>query len=246
MLGSRQNCASRDRSGRFAWSHEAIPTWERRDAAQFEFSAITSSMRRGLSGIASAVSVATSPRPSGYADRIPLTRTKPLRLASERRRRCEVDRAWAQGQRLLARRMRRVRAPLRETSVVTLVHHTDTDFRLCRLPFEDLVGLQRRAEALQWGTRWTSEEALRGHLRDEEVLLMTFMREEWADQVRAIRCVVLASLAGDSAGCLVTVDVEPEALPGLGEVVRDAAVCSALSRVFRLGLSGGIQVASKP
>lgn len=67
---------------------------------------------------------------------------------------------------------------------------------------------------------------------------MTFMREERAGSLHAIRCLVLAALAEGSAGCIVTVDVEPETLPTLGKSVDDAEVRDALSRVFRLGLTG--------
>ncbi|WP_207891376.1 hypothetical protein [Nocardioides jejuensis] len=82
-------------------------------------------------------------------------------------------------------------------------------------------------------------------MRDDEVLLMTFMREELGGGVRAIRCLVLAALAEDSAGGLATIDVEPERLPSMGREVADAAVRRSLHRVFRLGLNG-IQVVSKP
>lgn len=128
---------------------------------------------------------------------------------------------------------------------MTFVERADPDFRLCRLRFDELIGLQRRAEDLRWATRWTSEAALRGQLRAEEVLLMTFMREERAGSLHAIRCLVLAALAESSAGCIVTVDVEPATLPTLGTSIDDPEVRDALSRVFRLGVTG-IQVVAKP
>jgi hypothetical protein len=127
---------------------------------------------------------------------------------------------------------------------VALVEYSDPDFRLCRLTFDDLVGLQRRAEELEWGTRWSSESALRTQLRDEPVLLMTFMRQQRAGNYRSMRCAVLAALAQDSAGCIVTLDVEPERLASLGDAVLDPGVRHALFRIFQLGLSG-IEVASK-
>ena len=132
-----------------------------------------------------------------------------------------------------------------QTSLVAFVQYTDPDFQLCRLSFDELVGQQRRAESLEWGTRWTSEAALRKQLRAEPVLLMTFMREERSGVLRAMRCAVLAALAEDPAGCIVTVDIEPERLASLGEAVVDADVRHALFRVFQLGLTGGIQVGSK-
>jgi hypothetical protein len=115
---------------------------------------------------------------------------------------------------------------------VAFIQYTDPDFRLFRLPFEGLVDLQRRAESLQWGTRWTSEDALRAQLRAEKVLLMTFMREERAGNLRAIRCLVPAALAENSAGCLVTIDVEPDRLVTIGDVVADSR--GSLRAVSRL------------
>jgi hypothetical protein len=122
---------------------------------------------------------------------------------------------------------------------MSTIHSTDPDFRVCRIKFETLIELQLEAESRGWGTRWTSVEALRRQVRNDDVLLRSFMREKWSGALRSYRCLVLFAAAGDAhGGGVVTIDIDPGRLESLNRLDRDPDVRAAFVRVFDLAMSG--------
>jgi hypothetical protein len=125
------------------------------------------------------------------------------------------------------------------------IRPTDPDFRVCRIKFETLIELQLEAESRGWGTRWSSVEALRRQVRDDDVLLRSFMREEWSGTLRSYRCLVLFAAAGDvHGGGVVTMDINPGRFESLDRLDRDPDVRAAFVRVFNLAM-GGLSLLSK-
>jgi hypothetical protein len=129
---------------------------------------------------------------------------------------------------------------------VALIKSDDPDFRVLRVDFETLVQIQLEAESHGWGTRWSSVAALRGQVKEAEVLLQSIMRQERDGAVRAYRCFVLFSTVdGNTAGGLSTIDVEPTRFESLPRLDRDPDVRKAFARMFALA-TGGISMGSKP
>lgn len=124
---------------------------------------------------------------------------------------------------------------------MSLITTDDPAFRVCSISFETLIDLQRRAEDQQWGTRWTSIEALRSQVANEAILLMTFMREH-----QAIRCLVLGRTAAEHGplGVMATLDVEPEVVASLAPLAEGGRAIETLAQVLRLA-AGSISVVSK-
>jgi hypothetical protein len=128
---------------------------------------------------------------------------------------------------------------------MSMMHSSDSDFRICRIGFDGLVEIQSAAERQGWGTRWTSINALRSQVKEEDVLLQTLMREERDGVVRSYRCLVLFSLVGAAvAGGVATIDLEPARLELLARLDRDPDVRAALVRMFSLA-TGGTTMVSK-
>lgn len=128
---------------------------------------------------------------------------------------------------------------------MSLVRSSDPDFRVCQVGFADLLELQSRAEREGWATRWSSEESLRGQVKETAVFLCTMLREERNGEVRSYRCLVLFPAAkGGAAGGVTTIDIAPEALASLERIDRDPQVRKALARMFSIA-SGGISMVSK-
>ncbi|MFD7077420.1 hypothetical protein ACFV9G_24640 [Nocardioides sp. NPDC059952] len=126
-----------------------------------------------------------------------------------------------------------------------LIDSTDPDFKVCQLDFEVLLELQRDAEARGWGTRWSTVGALRGQVKEGQVLMQSFMREQHGGGVHAYRCLVLfATAVGESAGGVATIDVDPGRYEQLPRIDRDPDVRAAYVRIFRLAM-GGIEMISK-
>lgn len=121
----------------------------------------------------------------------------------------------------------------------------DGDFRICRIGFQELVVIQAEAEERGWSTRWTSEQALRGQVKEEPVLLHPLIREERAGAVHSYRCLVLFSTVDrGGAGGVVTVDVEPARFSSFERIDQDPTVRQALVRIFSLA-SAGISMVPK-
>lgn len=128
---------------------------------------------------------------------------------------------------------------------MAMMHPDDPDFRICRIKFDLLVEIQVAAEALGWGTRWTSVDALRSQVEEEDVFLQALMREERDGVVRSYRCLALFSLAGAiQAGGVATIDLEPTRFESLARLDHDPDVRAALVRMFSLA-TGGIATVSK-
>ncbi|MEU7798905.1 hypothetical protein AB0J14_16265 [Micromonospora arborensis] len=126
-----------------------------------------------------------------------------------------------------------------------MIHSTDPDFRVLQADFATLLELQSEAEDRGWATRWTSVGALRSQVKSEPVLLQSLMREKWAGEVRAYRCLVLFSAVDDgAAGGLATIDISVDRFESLDRLDRDADVRKAFVRVFSLAM-GGISMVSK-
>lgn len=126
-----------------------------------------------------------------------------------------------------------------------VVRSTDPDFRVCQITLSTLIEIQRHAEDQGWSTRWSSEDALRGQVKETTVLLYPVLREERSGALRAYRCLALFSTVdADSPGGITTVDVSPEMFGSLDRIDRDADVRKALVRVFSLAL-GGISEVNK-
>lgn len=122
--------------------------------------------------------------------------------------------------------------------LVSTIRPTDPDFRICLIGFEELLEIQAEAESRRWGTRWTSEAALRNQVREGPVVLRSFMREERENAVRAYRCILLFAVANKSGvGATATIDVVPERLISLGRIDRDPDVREALTLMFSLAIN---------
>ena len=119
------------------------------------------------------------------------------------------------------------------------IRPTDPDFRICLLSFNELLEIQAEAENREWGTRWTSEAALRGQVKEGPVVLRSFMREERGNTVRAYRCLLLFAVAGrGGAGATATIDATPERFASLGRIDRDPDVRGALTLMFSIAVNG--------
>lgn len=79
---------------------------------------------------------------------------------------------------------------------MSAIRPTDRDFLLSEISFDELVEIQLEAESREWGTRWTSVEALRSQVAEAPLLLKSLLREERNGFVRAYRCLALFSPAG--------------------------------------------------
>lgn len=118
-------------------------------------------------------------------------------------------------------------------AAVPAIQITDDDFRVCQISLDQLVGLQVSAEQHGFATRWTSAQALRAQVRDTPILLMTLLREERLQALRAYRCLVLLDVARpQTTTTLVTFDIAPERLAELPRLDRDADVRAGLARLF--------------
>ena len=121
----------------------------------------------------------------------------------------------------------------------------DPDFRVCKVEYVELLEIQREAESLKWGTRWSSVEALRRHVKEEMSFLLSFMREERAGVLRSYRCLLLFSAVGEArSGAVATIDLTPARLHSLDRLDHDPELRVAFSRIFALGMSG-ISMVSK-
>lgn len=128
---------------------------------------------------------------------------------------------------------------------MSIVRSADPDFRICRVTFDGLLAIQAAAEERGLATRWSSEQALRGQVKEESVILQTLKREARSGELRAYRCLLLFSTVGEGgAGGITTIDIEPSVLKSLDRLDRDPEVRSALSRMFSLAL-GGIAAVTK-
>jgi hypothetical protein len=58
-----------------------------------------------------------------------------------------------------------------------MIRPADTDFRVCQISFEQMLEIQREAQARGWATRWSSAEALRSQVKEGAVVLQSLMRE---------------------------------------------------------------------
>lgn len=125
------------------------------------------------------------------------------------------------------------------------IHSSDADFRVCQISFDTLLEIQAEAESRGWATRWSSVVALRGQVKEEDVILQPLMREERAGVVRAYRCLVLFSSAhGEGSGGIATIDVDPIRFESLERLDREPGVRKAFARIFSLA-AGGISAVSK-
>jgi hypothetical protein len=126
-----------------------------------------------------------------------------------------------------------------------MIRPTDTDFRVCLISFEMLLGIQLEAQERGWATRWSSADALRSQVKGDAVVLQSLMREEREGAVRSYRCLVLFSTAdGGPSGGLATIDVAPPTFEALERLDQNLAVSQAFARMFALA-SGGISMVSK-
>lgn len=129
--------------------------------------------------------------------------------------------------------------------LMSMIHSTDPDFRVCQISFNTLLEIQLEAEGRGWATRWTSADALRSQVKEEVVVLQSLMREERGGVVRAYRCILLFSTAdGRDAGGIATIDLEPARFESLERIDRDPDVRKVLVRMFSLAM-GGISMVSK-
>lgn len=129
---------------------------------------------------------------------------------------------------------------------MTMIHSADPDFRICQIGFDALVEIQAEAESRGWGTRWTSIDALRSQVKEEDVFLQALMREERAGVVRSYRCLVVFSLAdGANAGGVATIDLDPARYESLARLDRDPDVRTALVRMFSLAMGGTSMISKK-
>jgi hypothetical protein len=126
-----------------------------------------------------------------------------------------------------------------------MIHSTDSDFRVCQISFDTLLEIQLEAEDRGLATRWASVDALRSQVKEEFVVLQSFMREVRGGAVRAYRCLLLFSTVGSSdAGGIATIDLDPARFESLERLDRDPDVRKVLARMFTLAL-GGISMVSK-
>lgn len=120
----------------------------------------------------------------------------------------------------------------------------DSDFRVFVADREDLLALQRDAESRQWGTRWSSSEALTRAVGQSTLYICPFLRERRNGQLRSYRCFVLHSLPEPGAGGVSTLDIAPERLEGLRTLVLDGPSRRAFWTFF-LFASNGISLLAK-
>ncbi len=122
---------------------------------------------------------------------------------------------------------------------MSLIGPDDPDFRVCRVDFGTLLDLQIHAERQGWGTRWSSVDALRGQVRDEPVLLQSFLRQERGGAVSTFRCLVLFSVVeGDGAGGVTTLDVDPALLASLEPADLDPNSRAVFADLFAKAVNG--------
>ena len=122
---------------------------------------------------------------------------------------------------------------------MSIIHSTDPDFRVCWISFDMLLEIQLEAEAEQWGTRWTSVDALRGQVRDGRVLLQSLMREKWNGVIRTYRCLVVFSAVNEGpAGGITTIDLSPARYASLERLGRDQDAQQAVEWMVKLALNG--------
>lgn len=128
---------------------------------------------------------------------------------------------------------------------MSMIHSTDSDFRVCQISFDMLLEMQLEAEGRGWGTRWTSVDSLRSQVKEESVLLQSLMREKRGGVVRTYRCLLLFStLDGENAGGIATIDLDPTRFELLERIDRDPDIRKVLVRMFSLAM-GGISMVSK-
>lgn len=129
---------------------------------------------------------------------------------------------------------------------MSLIRPSDPDFQVCRIDLGTLIELQLQAERRGWGTRWTSVEALRGQVKEDVVLLQSFLRQEREGGVRTCRCLVLFStVEGSEAGGVTTIDVDPEQYATLGRIDHDLDVRETFAMIFALATSGIAMISKK-
>jgi len=122
---------------------------------------------------------------------------------------------------------------------MSMIHPSDPDFRICRVDFNTLLEIQSDAERLGFATRWTSPDALRGQVREQDAVLQTLMREKRAAVIRSYRCLLLFSAVdGATSGGLATIDLDLARLESLDRLDRNPDVRKALVRIFSLALGG--------
>ena len=123
---------------------------------------------------------------------------------------------------------------------MSIIHPSDSDFRICLVDFDTLIEIQADAERLGFATRWTSVDALRGQAKEQDAILQTLMREKRAGVIRSYRCLLLfsAAVGGATSGGLATIDLDLARLESLDRLDRDPDVRKALVRVFSLALGG--------
>jgi hypothetical protein len=122
---------------------------------------------------------------------------------------------------------------------MSMIRPSDPEFRICLVDFNTLIEMQSDAERLGFATRWTSVDALRGQVKEQDAVLQTFMRERRAGVIRSYRCLLLFSaLDGAASGGLATIDLDPARLESLDRLDRDSDVRKALVRIFSLALGG--------
>jgi hypothetical protein len=84
---------------------------------------------------------------------------------------------------------------------MSMIRPSDPEFRICLVDFNTLIEMQSDAERLGFATRWTSVDALRGQVKEQDAVLQTFMRERRAGVIRSYRCLLLFSaLDGAASG----------------------------------------------
>jgi hypothetical protein len=119
------------------------------------------------------------------------------------------------------------------------IHSSDPDFRVCRISFPTLLEIQLEAEERGWGTRWSSEHALRRQVKEGDVLLQSFMREERGGVVHSYRCLLIFSTPeGGNGGGMTTMDLNPPRFFSLERIDRDPDVRKAFVRMFSLAMNG--------
>ncbi|WP_132299403.1 hypothetical protein [Kribbella sp. VKM Ac-2568] len=116
---------------------------------------------------------------------------------------------------------------------MSAIQSTDDDFRVCTISLDELAGLQTSAEQNGFSTRWTSVQALRRQVLNAPILLMTFLREERFEALRAYRCLLLfEAIVPKAEAALTNFDVAPERLAELPRLDRDADVRATLAHLI--------------
>jgi hypothetical protein len=122
---------------------------------------------------------------------------------------------------------------------MSMIHPSDSDFRICLVDFNTLTELQSDAERLGFATRWSSVDALRSQVKEQDAILQTLMREKRAGVIRSYRCLLLFSaVGGATSGGLATIDLDPARLESLDRLDKAPDVRKALVRIFTLALGG--------